>query len=111
VSAVIGPWRNWTLRALIAGAAVAFVGLFPLMGIPGALVIEGGALVGLVPRPVGDRAWPAAILLTLVLGAAIVTASLACRRFAAALVGWRHALAATALAVALTTLVAIALLP
>lgn len=59
---------KWTV---IVAVAVMTLGVVPLMGIPGAVVIELSNLVidplqGLLHlKPlVGDRAWPAAILMT-----------------------------------------------
>lgn len=58
--------------SLIVAAALAFLGLFPLMGLPGGLLYEKWRFafgrVGLpkaFPELQGDRAWPAAILISL----------------------------------------------
>lgn len=96
-------WSN-VLKACIAGALTLVGGLL-LLGIPGAIVLEGLAALGMIRKMTGDAAWPAAILVT-VGGAAMVTvASLAMRSMRPALTGWRHALAAAALALFVTALV------
>lgn len=60
-------------------AFVAIVGVMPLMGIPGAIVYELSApwvrsMLGEGYRELGDGAWPAAIVMTLVWPASIVLA-------------------------------------
>lgn len=89
------PRPRWRLGglwlAVLAAAGFGVFGLIPLLGLPGAVVLElsapaialalgPGALDALPP----DAAWPLAILLTLLWPVSIVAAYLlACRRLAA----------------------------
>jgi len=55
---------KWTL----IGAAIGFVGFFPLMGMPGALVMELAELIGWSPKEsLGDNTWPLAIMMSIIL--------------------------------------------
>ena len=100
-------WSN-VLKACIAGALTLVGGLL-LLDIPGAIVLEALAVIGVIKKVTGDAAWPAAILVTVAGAVLISIASLVMRRAAPGLVGWRHALAAALGAViataALTALV------
>lgn len=58
--------------SLIIAASLAFLGFFPLMGLPGGLLYEKWRFVfgrvglpKLFPELQGDRAWPAAILISI----------------------------------------------
>lgn len=54
--------------SLIIAGGVAFLGLFPLLGLPGGLIYaKWSALFGkkLFPELTGDRAWPTAILIAI----------------------------------------------
>ena len=95
--------RSNIVKACVAGIVTLVVGLL-LLGIPGAIVLEALATIGTIRTVTGDAAWPAAIVVTMA-GAVMVTlASLAMRTAMPGLSGWRHMLAAAALALIATAL-------
>ncbi len=54
--------KNLTISFALAGG-IAFVSLFPLLGMPGAVLLSLSPLLGFSSsRLEGDRAWPAAII-------------------------------------------------
>ncbi len=76
--------RRGLLVTVGIAVAIAVVGVVPLMGIPGAVVYELSApwvrlLLGAGYRELGDGAWPAAILITLVWPSSLVLAYVAVR--------------------------------
>lgn len=101
--------RTWFLKALAAAVITAVVGLL-LLGLPGGFVLEGLKLIGRARQITGDRAWPAAIVITIAGAMSVIPASLALRFWAEHLAGWRHGLATAGVAFALTFVVSALLL-
>ncbi|HEX2188859.1 MAG TPA: hypothetical protein VHG51_08180 [Longimicrobiaceae bacterium] len=74
--------RRGALVATGVAAAVAVLGVVPLMGIPGAVVYELSApwvrlLMGAGYEDLGDGAWPAALLITIAWPSSLVLAYVA----------------------------------
>jgi hypothetical protein len=90
-------WLNWFLKAVVAAVLVLGLGIFLLLGLPGALFMELAEALRLTPRITGDVVWPIAIFVTGVLGISVLPASLALRWINQSWTGWHHAIGTAAL--------------
>ena len=90
-------WLNWLLKAAVAAVLVFGLGIFLLLGLPGAFFMELAEALRLTPHITGDVVWPIAIFITGVLGISVLPASLALRWINPSWTGWRHAVGTAAL--------------
>jgi hypothetical protein len=69
-------WLNWLLKAVVAAVLVFGLGIFLLLGLPGAFFMELAEALRLTPHISGDVVWSIATFVTGVLGISVLPASL-----------------------------------
>ena len=94
---MITQWTLWALKSALAAAIAFGIGLYLLLGLPGAAAISFTQALGFTPRIDGDKAWPLAILATGFGALSIVPASLLLRLAVPGVAGLRHAAATSVL--------------